>query len=206
MPQRGLRLEDERGRAVSLPAYRGRVVVLAPFLTLCHEVCPLTTGAFEEMKAAVDRAGLGGRVVFVEVSVDPWRDDPARLRAFARLTSVRFPLLTGSRRQLARFWRFFDVGYWHVPEGRPPERDWLTGTPLTFDVGHTDGLVLLDTQGRERIVVAGIPRGGLLSPALRRLLDAQGRQELQRQQPGWTTAQALSDVAYLLGRPLPERD
>jgi protein SCO1/2 len=39
-----LPLLDPGGRATSLAAFRGRVVVLAPFLTLCHEVCPLTTG------------------------------------------------------------------------------------------------------------------------------------------------------------------
>lgn len=38
-----LRLENEQGKTISLEAFRGRTVVLAPFLTLCHEVCPLTT-------------------------------------------------------------------------------------------------------------------------------------------------------------------
>jgi cytochrome oxidase Cu insertion factor (SCO1/SenC/PrrC family) len=46
------------------------------------------------------------------VSVDPWRDHPARLRAFARITHTRFPLLTGTYAQPARFWRFFRVSYW----------------------------------------------------------------------------------------------
>jgi cytochrome oxidase Cu insertion factor (SCO1/SenC/PrrC family) len=40
-----LPLLDEGGRATSLEAFRGRYVVMAPFLTLCHETCPLTIGA-----------------------------------------------------------------------------------------------------------------------------------------------------------------
>src|SRR5438067_11702270 len=48
-----LPLRDEAGRRTSLAAFRGSVVVLAPFLTLCHEVCPLTTGAFETMRREV---------------------------------------------------------------------------------------------------------------------------------------------------------
>src|ERR1051326_1798830 len=79
-------LLDEHGRHVALADYRGKIVVLSPVLTLCHEVCPLTTGAFMSMERAVRRAGLAGRVVFAEISVDPWRDSPARLRAFSRLT------------------------------------------------------------------------------------------------------------------------
>jgi len=57
-------------------------------LTLCHEVRPLTTGAFIAMKHAVRKAGLADRVIFTEISVDPWRDSPARLRAFARYTGI----------------------------------------------------------------------------------------------------------------------
>ena len=41
-----LRLLNEHGHTVSLTSFRGKYVVLTPFLTLCHEVCPLTTGAY----------------------------------------------------------------------------------------------------------------------------------------------------------------
>ena len=61
---------------------KGRYVVLAPFLTLCQEECPLTTGVYQELQASVDKAGLGHKVAFVEVNVDPERDTPARLRAY----------------------------------------------------------------------------------------------------------------------------
>lgn len=199
-----LELESSSGGATSLASFRGKVVVLAPFLTLCHEVCPLTTGAFGEMRRLVRQSGLGGRVVFAEVSVDPWRDTPARLRAFARLTGVRFRLLTGTPAELARFWSFFGVGYRRTREGSPPDRDWLTHRPLTFDVTHTDGLFLLDARGHERIVDVGMPdAGGRLSPALRRLLNGTGRRNLSRPEAGWTIRQGLDDVGYLLGSTIP---
>lgn len=201
-----LTLENEDGRATSLAAYRGRVVVLSPFLTLCSEVCPLTTGALQAMQRAVDSAGLGGNVVFVEVSVDPWRDTPRRLQAFARLTDTRFPLLTGTKAELARFWRFFGVASWRTKEGTPPDTDWLTGKPLTFDVSHTDALFLIDGEGRERIVDVGMPDvGGRLPAALRALLDSQGRTDLARPQSGWTIADGLDDLGRLLGRSIGER-
>lgn len=196
-----LRLQNEQGATTSLAAYRGRIVVLAPFLTLCHEVCPLTTGAFQQLQRDVARAGLGGEVVFAEVSVDPWRDSPARLRAFARLTHTRFPLFTGTAVQLARFWQFFGVAYWRTPEGRPADTDWLTGKPLTFDVTHTDGLFLLDARGHERILDVGMPDMATQLPHdLTRLLDAQGRADLAHPDGGWTIPQALDDLSRLAGR------
>jgi protein SCO1/2 len=198
-----LRLESAAGRTTSLAALRGKIVALTPFLTLCHEVCPLTTGAFVQMQQAVDRAGLGDEVAFVEVSVDPWRDTPARLRAFSRLTGIRLLLLTGSKSELARFWRFFGVGFWRTDEDDPahPDTDWLTHRPLTFDVSHTDGLFLLDARGHERIVDVGMPDvGGHVSRVLRGLLNKQGRSDLAHPEPGWTVRQGLNDVGYLLAR------
>jgi protein SCO1/2 len=199
-----LRLRDANGKTTSLAALRGKVVVLTPFLTLCHEVCPLTTGAFIQMQRAVRQAGLGDRVAFAEISVDPWRDTPARLRAFARLTGIRFRLYTGTRQQLARFWRFFGVAYWRTKEDTPPDTDWLDQRPLTFDVSHTDGLFLLGARGHERILDVGMPTtGGKLPPQLLDLLDDEGRRELAHPKTPWTVRQALDDIGHLLGRPIP---
>lgn len=195
-----MRLLDARGGATSLAAFRGRVVVLAPFLTLCGEVCPLTTSVLDRVEAVLRRDGLARRAVVVEISVDPWRDSPARLRAFAHLTDTRFPLLTGSQAELRRFWRWFGVGYRRVPEGRPAATDWWTGRPLTFDVEHTDGVFLVGPGGRERLALPGMPdAGGRVAPPLARLLTPAGRAYL-RSNPGfgWTAAEVLADIHRLL--------
>jgi cytochrome oxidase Cu insertion factor (SCO1/SenC/PrrC family) len=198
-----LRLLDEHGHTVSLKSFRGKYVVLTPFLTLCHEVCPLTTGAYLEMEHAVLAAGLGNRVVLLEVSVDPWRDSPLRLRRFASLTHLTFPLLTGTPSQLASLWRFFQVGYRRVPETGPPDIDWMTHKPLTFDVQHTDGLFFIDPTGRERLLMLGMPGLNGLSPALKALLSDTGRVYLRnRKLEGWTVPEALHDLSYLMGKPL----
>lgn len=188
-----VRLLDERGRTTSLRAFRGRVVVLAPSLTFCREVCPITSGALEQIRYDVRRAGLGDRVEVLEVSVDPWRDSPARLREYRRLTGVRFGLLTGTRRNLERFWRAFGIGFY--PQGRGEE----------FDVAHTDGVFFLDERGRYRIAIVGMPdtRGRLARP-LRRLLGAEGLRNLRRPQAAWTVRQALDDLGRLVGRTIPE--
>ncbi len=199
-----LRLIDDHGRPVALSAWRGKWVVLAPSLTLCHEVCPVTTGALISLTTELRHAGFAGRVVVAEATVDPWRDSPARLRAFRRLTGIDFELLTGTPDEVHRLWRFFGVSYKRVAQGSSPDIDWLTHKPESFDVQHSDALFFLDPAGQERIAVDGAADvGGKLSPALRGLLNDQGRQNLGHPSLPWTAAEAFDDIYYLMGRQLP---
>src|SRR5581483_2482958 len=212
-PTTGIRLDrplpdvplvDEDGKPVTLADFRGKVVVVSPTLTLCHEVCPLTVGAFNAMQAAVRRAGLGGRVVFAAISVDPWRDSPARLRAFSHYADVRFALLTGNERSLRRFWRALGVGFFRTPQGKHPGLDWWTHRPETFDVAHTDGLFFLDGRGHLRIAMLGVPSlRGELAPTLRSLLSEEGLADLRHPQVPWTLREALSNLSLLAGRSIP---
>ena len=189
-----VRLIDEHGRSTSLHAFRGTVVVLAPTLTFCHEVCPITSGALQQILYDVRQAGVGDRVSVLEVSVDPWRDTPARLRTYRRETGVDFRLLTGMHAELKRFWRFFGVGFY--PTGRGP----------TFDVAHTDGVFFVDARGHWRIAVIGMPSvHGRLAPRLARLLGKTGLHNLVHPEAGWTVQQALDDLGRLLGHRIPAR-
>ena len=202
-----LPLTTDTGQVTSLAALHGQVVVLADFLTLCQETCPLTTGNLLMMDRAVTAAGLARRVRFVELTVDPGRDTPSRLRAYRKLVGApaNWSLLTSSPAVIERIWRYFGVWYQQVPEGRPPGVDWLTGRPLTYDVSHQDALFYLDARGRERFGVVGSPNatGAPIPPALHRFLSAQGRRNLSHPDPStWTAAEALSPVAWLTRRPI----
>ena len=182
--------------------------MLADFLTLCQETCPLTTGNLLMMDRAVTAAGLGHRVRFVELTVDPGRDTPSRLRAYRKLVgaSANWSLLTGRPAVIERIWRYFGVWYQRVGEPSPPGTDWLTGRTLSYDVAHEDALLYLDASGRVRFVVVGGPNasGAPVAPALRRFLSAQGRANLGHPDAStWTAAEALGPIAWLTGRPIP---
>jgi protein SCO1/2 len=198
-------LVDQHGRPVSLSGLRGKVVVLAPFLSLCQDECPLVTAAFLALERDVRAAGFGSRVVFVEATVDPGRDVVARLAAYQREFGADWELWTGTPSAIAAFWKPFGVGYQRVAEEEPAHLDWWTGTPLTYDVLHTDGYVLIDPAGHERFVDASAPNlGGRLSPKLSALLDAGGLHGLHHPQFGeWTVADALSSLSWLLGTNIP---
>lgn len=193
-------LRDASGGRASLKALRGSWVVLAPTMTLCHEVCPLTTGALLDLRSRLRAGGLAHRVAIVAVSVDPWRDTPRRLRAYRRLTGAGLRIWTGSVARLRRFWRFFGVHFQRVPQEKSAELDWMTGGPERFDVEHTDGVFLLGPGGYERAAITGPPQlGGRLGARLRRLLDAEGRENLAHAPAGWSVGGVISDLGRLTG-------
>ncbi len=200
-----LPLVNEEGQVEPLSRLRGHVVVMADFMTSCGEECPITLGALLQVERSLAAARLLGRVQIVEVSIDAWRDTPARLRAYQRYTGAHWTMLTGSVPELDRFWSFFGVTYWRVPEGRPPSINWETGRPYTFDIDHSDDVFVLGPDGNERYVAAGSADvGGHLPARLRRLLDPLGRQDLAHPGYGaWTPAELLSSVGALVGRPIP---
>jgi len=198
-------LTNQDGHTVSLSYLRGKVVVLAPFLSLCQDECPLITGAFIALQRDLRAAGLAGKVVFVEATVDPGRDSVARLAAYQKEFGADWQLWTAPPATVAAFWKPFGVSYMTVPEGQPPKTDWWTGQPLTYDVAHTDGYILIGPTGRERFVDASAPnlaRG--LNHKLTALLDDGGVQHLTHpQSDNWTLADALASLSWILGTTVP---
>jgi protein SCO1/2 len=199
-----LHLVDQHGQRVSLAALHGKVVVLAPFLSLCQDECPLITAAFASVQRDVQAAGLSQRVAFVEATVDPVRDTVARLAAYQREFGADWGLWTGTPAQIAAFWKPFGVSYQFVPEEQPAKTDWWTGKPLTYDVDHTDGYILIGADGHERFVDASAPNIPNLSPKLKALLNVGGVHNLTHPQPtNWTTADALTALSWVLGTNIP---
>ena len=116
---------------------------------MCQDECPLVTGAFISLQRDLQAAGLSRRVVFVEATVDPGRDTVDRLAAYEKEFGADWDLWTGTPAAIAAFWKPFGVEYQIVPEEQPAKIDWYTGKPLTYDVEHTDGYILINPAGRE---------------------------------------------------------
>lgn len=198
-----LPLTDDAGHHTTLGAFAGKVVVLTDFLTLCQDVCPMTSANFAQLDRDVTAAHLAGKVQFVELTVDPARDTPARLHAYRRLfrAPANWSLLTGRPVVIAHIWQYFGAAYSRSPEEKPAGVDWLTGKKLTYDVDHSDVLVFIDDTGAERFVIDGLPNtaGHHLPPrVLTRFLDDLGRRHLARPGAGsWTVPDALAALSWL---------
>ena len=200
-------LTNQVGQSLSLSAFRGKTVMLVPFLSLCSDICPMTTGNLLQVERSLQAAHLADRVQIVELSVDPDRDTPTRLAAYARLTGANWALVTESDAQLATLARFFGFTYQKVPQDNPPAVDWWTGKPLTYDVDHSDGYVLIAPDGRQRFTTGAAPDfSGQLNHRLRAFLNSQGRDHLVHPpQPGWTPGDALASLGWMIGRAVPSQ-
>ncbi len=204
-----LPLTDADGHRVRLRDLTGKTVLVTTFLTTCQEVCPMTSVNIRDAADAVAEAGLGDSVRFLEVTVDPERDDTRHLAAYRALFGPRRPdwtFLTGSPADVAAFWAALGVAYSKTPDEPPLPKDWLTGKPLTYDVTHQDGVFLLDGQGHERWLVIGTPdsQGQAPPPTLNAYLNDEGRDNLAHPpQPGWTTSDVTAAVAWWTHHPVP---
>jgi protein SCO1/2 len=199
-----LAFTTQRGHALDLASLRGKTVLVVPFLTLCTDICPLDTGNLLQVEHSLVSDGVSSQVQLVELSVDPVRDTPARLAAYAHLTGASWELLTESPAEAVAVEHFFGWEVQRVPEGTPASLDWWTGKPLTYDINHSDGFVVIDSHGTERFSTGAAPDfHGTLNPALHRFLTAEGRDHLARPlTPGWNPDAALQTLSWMLNRPL----
>jgi protein SCO1/2 len=126
------------GQPLALSSLRGNVVVLAFLYTHCPDTCPLTAEHFRDVQKTLGSDAI--HVQFVAISVDPENDTPDAVRTFTaahRLTS-NWHYLIGERPQLEALWALYGVG------------SFSNGTAV---VSHNDAIYLIDTQGRERLLV-----------------------------------------------------
>ncbi|WP_344135108.1 SCO family protein [Pedococcus bigeumensis] len=197
---------DQRGQQFTLGSLRGRTIVLADFLTLCQEVCPLTSVDLRDVATAVSRAGLADRVQVIEATVDPQRDTPARLAAYQNLFGAQrdWAFATGTSAGLNRLWAYLGVYHAKVAEqaGSGP-KDWLTGRPLTYDVEHQDVVYVIGPDGHARWEDNGnADTAGSQPPGtLLQFLSKQGHRNLTAPtQPSWTAADIEGALEYVTGQ------
>jgi len=134
-------LADQSGQQVSLKQFRGRPVVLAFMFTHCTDICPLNA---EKMHDATTKLGKSAdNVAWLAVSVDPkndTQDSAAKFAADHGLTGkLRF--LMGGEDQLVPVWRAY-----HLIDANAP--------PPTDPTIHYGGVYVIDSEGRERVLMS----------------------------------------------------
>jgi protein SCO1 len=202
---RKLPLTNQAGQRVDLASWPGKTVVLVPFLSLCSDICPMTTGNLLQVQRALEADKATSKVQIVELSVDPGRDTPARVAAYAKLTGANWQLVTETPAELSSIARYFGFVYQIVPEDKPPDIDWLSGKPLTYDMTHSDGFVIIDPRGIERFVTNAAPNfHGRLNPTLENFLSPLGQQHLKHPATdSYTPADILQALAWSMHTSLP---
>ena len=104
-PELGLAGSD--GAPLALARYRGKVVALAFGFTSCPEVCPTTLAVLAQARKKL--GAKAGELQVVYVTVDPERDDAARLKQYLAGFDPSFVGGTGTDAQLSAVRREFGI-------------------------------------------------------------------------------------------------
>lgn len=135
-------LQGSNGSELKMSAYRGKVVLLAFGYTSCPDVCPVTLSV---LAAARKQLGaLANDVQVIYVTVDPERDDAARMKKFLNIFDPTFVGGTGSPQALAAVRKEYGVDAKKV------------GAGPNYGVAHSSFIYLIDRAGR---IVALMPYG-----------------------------------------------
>ena len=133
-PEFALRGSD--GAEVSLARFRGKVVLMSFGFANCAAVCPVTLGTLAEARRGLGKAVDAVQVVFV--TVDPERDDAAKLKAYLAPFDPTFIGATGSPAALAAMRRDYGV----------TAHKQVTANGYVMD--HSSSIWLIDRAGRLR--------------------------------------------------------
>jgi protein SCO1/2 len=139
-------LVDQDGRSVSLASLRGRVLLLDFVYTNCPGPCPILTSTHVAVQRALPRE-LAAKVHFVSISLDPVRDTPEAMRAYATARGAdlaSWSFLGGEPDAVADVLERYGVGAKPGPNG---------------EVDHLVITYLIDADGRVARRFAGLEHG-----------------------------------------------
>ncbi|HEX2675591.1 MAG TPA: SCO family protein [Polyangiales bacterium] len=135
-------LLGSNGGALKLSQYRGKVVALAFGFTHCQKVCPLTLANLASVSRQLGKEASALQVVYV--TVDPARDDAARMKEFLGLFNPGFVGGTGSSAQ---------VDAVRAAYGVTAQREAGEIENLGYQVHHSSSVYLIDRAGKLRLLV-----------------------------------------------------
>lgn len=131
-----IHLTDDRGRPWRGEDARADLLLVSFGYSHCNGACPRTVGLLHDTLNAL--GAERDRVQPVMVSIDPQRDDVARLREYVEESNGGFIALTGDARQIAQVAGEFGVAY----QRQPAKADG------SYGLSHSTNLYLTTRDGR----------------------------------------------------------
>lgn len=144
-PAPAFTLTDQRGAAVGLSDFKGKVVVLGFLDPDCTDSCPLTAAQFRW--AAQTLLDHSDDVVFLAVNVNPHVASVDAVREatdkWGNSRLLNWYFLTGSEQKLRPVWDAYHIAAEAGPKpGKPDEQL------------HSTSVYIIDQEGRERWIVS----------------------------------------------------
>ncbi len=149
-------LTDQDGAPFDGAQLRGSAWVANFIYTNCPDVCPLMTANLVALRDSLRAAGALKGLRFVSFSVDPERDTPPVLAAFARRYHIQggpaeWAFLTGPAARLRSL--LLDGFHVGVSAGGAPADSAHAEAPTL--ITHSSQVLLIDGRGRVRGIYAG---------------------------------------------------
>ena len=134
-PAPAFELTDQSGETLSLSDLSGKVLLVDFIFTHCPGPCPILTGLHVDVQKRIPEE-LADRIHFVSISLDPLRDTPEALDAYARARGAdlrRWSFLTGDPDRVDAVVKAYGVGSTRKPDG---------------DIDHVVATFLVDGDGQ----------------------------------------------------------
>lgn len=150
------KLTDHNGKPRTLRDFRGKVVVLFFGYMHCPDVCPTTMADLSQVMARLGKDADRVQVLFV--TVDPERDTQALLAQYVPAFHPSFLGLYADTGATAQVAKVFNVMYQKQ------------ATATGYNVDHSAGSFLIDSDGRVRLLSPFAQRTDWLEQDIRLLL------------------------------------
>lgn len=131
------------GKEFKLSNYRGKVVVLEFGYTHCLDVCPVSLAALTQARQLIGPAAAAD-VQMVFITVDPARDDVARLRTYLKPFDPSFVGITGSQKQIDALLKSYGISATKRP---------VDGSKTDYTMHHSSYLYFIDRKGMQRALM-----------------------------------------------------
>lgn len=161
MPNLQFTLVDETGRETGADVYASKINLLFFGFSHCQMVCPVTLSRLGRVINTLPE-NKREEVEVLFVSVDPKRDDPARLAEYTDIFGPEFIGLTGTQKQLQTLSKRYRVTYGYS------EAD----AKGNYMVSHSNGVYVFDRDGHARLLITDSESEEEIAEDLERLLSA----------------------------------
>lgn len=140
LPAPPLALDGTDGKPLNLERFHGKVVLLAFGFSSCGEVCPITLATLAGARRKLGEDAANVQVVYV--TVDPERDDAARMKKFLGSFDATFLGGVGTRAQIDTAQKSYGIS--------SSKQEYADGN---YTIGHSSSIYMIDRAGRLRAVM-----------------------------------------------------
>ena len=156
-------LQRSDGSALTDADWHGRWRLVFFGFANCPDVCPTTLATTKAALAALRQQRPDADIAVSFVSVDPERDELAKLGEYVRFFDPAFEAATGTQEQLGALTRALGVLYMKVPNGPGP---------LDYTIDHSASLLVINPQGELHAIIRPPHQADVIAKDLAALLSS----------------------------------